>query len=106
MTLLARALLLTDSSPDGPGWINKDIAEALGMVERTIERVKKRFVEDGLSVALERKALDTSTRDVKLDGNFEARIIALACTPAPEGRSRWTVRLLAEHAVELEYIDP
>jgi transposase len=103
--LFARALLLSEPPPEGPGWKNNHICEALGLGESTLERLKKRFVEEGLSRALERKPLDSSQRDIKLDGVFEARLIALACSPAPEGRSRWTVRLLAEKAVELEYID-
>jgi transposase len=103
--LFARALLLCESPPDGLGWKSNAICEALGLGESTLERLKKRFVEEGLSRALERKPLDASQRDIKLDGVFEARLIALACSPAPEGRSRWTVRLLAEKAVELEYVD-
>jgi transposase len=83
----------------------KDVCEALGFGASTLERLKKRFVEEGLSSAIERKPLDTSQRNIKLDGAFEARLIALACGPAPEGRARWTVRLLAEKAVELDYID-
>jgi transposase len=105
MVLLARALLLCDTSqPDSP-WQTADIVKALGISSRTVERLKKRFVEDGLDQALERKVVDTSTREVKFDGAFEARLIALACSEAPRGRSRWTVRLLAEKAVELNIID-
>jgi transposase len=103
--LFARALLLSDKAPEGPGWSCKDVCEAVGFGASTLERLKKRFVEEGLSCALERKQLDTSRRDIKLDGAFEARLIALACSPAPEGRARQTVRLLAEKAVELEYVD-
>jgi transposase len=103
--LFARALLLSEREPEGPGWLSKDVCAALGFGESTLERLKKRFIEEGLSRALERKELDTSQRDIKLDGTFEARLIALACSPAPEGRARWTIRLLAEKAVELEYVD-
>lgn len=102
---LARALLLSESEPEGPGWTNNCISSALGMSERTIERVKKRFFEDGLDVALERKPPDNSSRSIKLDGAFEARLVALAQTDPPDGRCRWTVRLLAEKAVELELVD-
>ena len=103
--LLGRALLLAESPPEGPGWRTKDITEALGLSQRTIERTKKRFVEEGLGQALERKLPDRSQRDVKFDGVFEAKLIALACSEAPEGRSRWTVRLLSEKAVELGITD-
>jgi transposase len=103
--LFARALLLSEPLPEGPGWSASDVCEALGFGASTLERLKKRFIEDGLSSAIERKPLDTSQRNIKLDGAFEARLIALACGPAPEGRSRWTVRLLADKVVELDYID-
>ena len=97
----ARALLLCDAGDNGPAWKVADVAEALGITSRTIEHLKQRFVEGGLETALERKSRDKPPRDVKFDGAFEARLIALACTDAPEGRTRWTVRLLADKAVEL-----
>jgi transposase len=82
-----------------------DVAEALGITSRTIEHLKQRFVEEGLEAALERKPRDKPPRDVKFDGAFEARLIALACTDAPEGHTRWTVRLLADKAVELNFAE-
>ena len=99
----ARALLLCDAAPDGPGWTVADTAEAVGVTSRTIEHLKKRFVEEGLEAALERKPREKPPRDVVFDGAFEARLIALACSDAPEGYQRWTVRLLADKAVELEF---
>lgn len=99
--LYARALLLCDAGPGGPAWTVADTAEAMGVTPRTIEHLKKRFVEEGLKAALERKKLEKPPREVIFDGAFEARLIALACSEAPEGRRRWTVRLLAEKAVEL-----
>jgi len=99
----ARALLLCDAGPDGPAWTVADTAEALGVTSRTIEHLKKRFVEEGLEAALERKPRVKPPRDVIFDGAFEARLIALACSDAPEGYQRWTVRLLADKAVELEF---
>jgi transposase len=99
--LYARSLLLCDSGPDGQAWTVADTAEAMGVTTRTIEHLKKRFVEDGLDTALERKHREKPPREVLFDGAFEARLIALACSETPEGRSRWTVRLLAEKAVEL-----
>jgi len=99
--LYARALLLCDVGPQGSAWTVADTAEAMGVAPRTIEHLKKRFVEEGLCAALERRQSDKPPREVIFDGAFEARLIALACSEAPEGRRRWTVRLLAEKAVEL-----
>ena len=99
--LYARALLLCDAGPHGLAWTVADTAEAMGVTPRTIEHLKKRFVEEGLDAALERKNPQRAPREVTFDGAFEARLITLACSQAPEGRSRWTVRLLAEKAVEL-----
>ena len=99
----ARALLLCDTGPDGSGqaWKVADVAAALGVTARTLEHLKERFVEEGLEAALERKPRSTP-RKVTFDGEFQARLTALACSPAPAGRSRWTVRLLAEKIVELQ----
>lgn len=77
------------------------MAEALGVTSRTIEHLKKRFVGEGLDGALTRKEREKLPRDVTFDGSFEARLIALVCSEAPDGRGRWTVRLLADKAVEL-----
>jgi hypothetical protein len=100
--LYARALLLCDAGEEGPAWTVANTAEAMGVTPRTIEHLKKRFVEQGLESALERKQPDKPPREVIFDGAFEARLIALACSEAPSGRRRWTVRLLAEKAVELD----
>lgn len=99
----ARALLLCDAGADGPAWTVADTAEALGVTSRTLEHLKKRFVEEGLEAALERKSREKPLRDVIFDGAFEARLIALACSDAPLGYQRWTVRLLADKAVELAF---
>lgn len=99
----ARALLLCDAGSHGPAWSVADVAAALGITSRTIEHLKKRFVEDGLKGALKRKPREKPPREVIFDGAFEARLIALACSNAPEGRRRWTVRLLADKAVELDF---
>jgi transposase len=101
----ARALLLCDASSECPAWKVADVADALGVTSRSIEHLKKRFVEEGLEVALERKPRGKPPRDVIFDGAFEARLIALACSETPEGHNRWTVRLLAEKAVELRFAD-
>src|SRR5574340_438374 len=101
----ARALLLCDAGEDGPAWNVADVATALGVTSRAIEHLKKRFVEDGLEAALERKPREKPPRDVVFDGALEARLIALACSDAPEGHRRWTVRLLADKAVELKFAE-
>jgi hypothetical protein len=101
----ARALLLCDAGADSPAWNVADVATALGVTTRAIEHLKKRFVEDGLEAALERKPREKPPREIIFDGAFEARLIALACSDAPEGRRRWTVRLLADKAVELSFAE-
>jgi len=102
--LYARSLLLCDVGSQGPGWNVGNTAVAMGVTARTIEHLKKRFVEDGLAAALERKQSEKPPRGIIFDGAFEARLIKLACSEAPEGRRRWTVRLLAEKAVELNLV--
>lgn len=102
--LNARALLLLDAGEFGPKWLVATVAEALGMTPRTLEHLKKRFVEEGLSAAIERKQRVKPPREIQFGGEFEARLLALACSAAPEGRARWTVRLLAEKLVELEIV--
>ena len=96
----ARALLLCDAGEYGPAWKVSDVAQALGITSRTIEHLKQRFVEEGLEAALQRKQQATS-RCLKFDGAFEARLIALACSEPPTGYARWTLRLLANKVVEL-----
>ena len=97
--LYARMLLLCDTG-GGTEWAVGDIAEALGVTSRTVEHLKKRFVEKGLNAALERKVPE-KPRTVRFDGHFELRLKALACSDPPEGRKRWTVKLLAAKVVEL-----
>lgn len=97
----ARALLLCDCRPQGSGWKVAAVATALGVSERTIEHLKRRFAEDGLDAALQRQRARRTRRPVTFDSEFETRLLALARSPAPEGRARWTVRLLAAKAAEL-----
>jgi transposase len=98
----ARALLLCDQGPHSEGvWTVACVAAALGVSSRTIEHLKARFVEQGLAAALERKP-SSKPRDITFAGDFDARVMALACSPAPEGFARWTVRLLAEQIIELK----
>lgn len=99
----ARVLLQADASEGGPGWLDAAISDALRVSVRTIERVRQRFVEDGLLAALLPKpSLRVYAR--KLDGSQEARLIALACSDPPAGKKRWTLRLLAEQMVALEVV--
>jgi transposase len=99
--LLALVLLFCDMSPEGRGRkTNAVISRELNISERTIESVKRRFVEGGISLALQRKQKTVNPSCVKFDGAFEARLVALACSSPPEGRAGWTVRLLADELVE------
>ena len=100
----ARILLKADSSVGGPGLDDSAIAQEVEAGRATVERVRKEFVEEGLEAALERRKPQREYRRT-LDGDGEARLIALACGQAPEGRSRWTLRLLADRMVALEYVD-
>ena len=101
----ARILLKADQADGGPAWEDAAIAEALDCSARTVERVRQRLVERGLEQALGRKPQDRPSRERKFDGAAEARLIALACSEPPDGRSGWTLRLLADRLVELEVVD-
>jgi hypothetical protein len=104
----ARIVLMADAGPDGEAESDEAIAEAVGVHPRTVARVRRLFVSAGPEAALRRKP-PTGRQYRKLDGEKEARLIALACGPAPDGRVRWTLRLLADRPVELrvvESIDP
>ena len=101
----ARILLKADASPGGPAWTDERIAEAVEVSRATVERVRQRFVEQGLEAALVRKPQDRPSRQPKLDGRAEAHLIALACSKPPDGRNGWTMQLLADKLVELEVVD-
>ncbi len=83
---------------------NEELSRVLNISMRKIDRVKSRFVLEGLDEALTKKKPDR-IYDKKTDGDFEARLIALSCSEPPEGHSRWSLRLLADKMVELEYVD-
>lgn len=83
---------------------NEDIAKVLKTGMRTIDRVKKKFVEDGFEIALEGKPT-TRVYEKKTDGDLEAHLIALSCGKPPKGFARWSLRLLADKVVELEYVE-
>lgn len=100
----ARILLQADEAEGGPRRTDGQIASSLDTTTRTVERVRERFVEQGLDAAL----LPRPSKRVyarKLDGRQEAKLIALACTKPPAGKRRWTLRLLADEMVELEVVD-
>ena len=99
----AQMLLKADQGEQGPGWRDKQIAEAFGAHLTTVERLRKRFVHEGLQAALERHKRQNYTR--KLDGDAEAQLIAIACSEPPEGINEWTLRLLANRLVELSVVD-
>jgi transposase len=100
----ARILLKADAADGGPDWNDAAIAEGLEVGRATVERVRKEFVEEGLEAALERRKPRRVYRR-KLDGDGEAHLVALACQKPPEGRSRWTLQLLADRMVELKYVE-
>jgi transposase len=101
----ARILLKADAAEGGSRWDDQRIADAIEVSADTVARVRQRFVEHGLEAALVRKQQDRPSRERKLDGRAEARLIALACSGPPEGRKEWTMQLLADKLVELEVVD-
>ena len=101
----ARVLLLSDQGQAGPGWIDADIAEALGITTRCIQMLRKRAVEDGPLAAIERKPQVRPSVPPKFDGEKEAKLIALACSEPPAGHKRWSLRLLADKLVELNVFE-
>lgn len=102
----ARILLQADQADGGPAWTDRRIAEALEGSVATVERVRQRLVEQGLDAAPRRKEQDRPSRASTIDGRAEARLVALACSAPPDGRKRWTLRLLADRLVELEVVEP
>ena len=100
----ARVLLQANESKNGPAWTDIQISEAFGIHTNTIHDIRRRFVEDGLEAALVRKKQDRPSRKCIVDGEVEARLIALRCGQPPEGKGRWNLRLLADRLVELEIV--
>ena len=97
----ARILLKADEAADTPAWPDTKIADALEISRSTVARVRTRFAREGLEAALLHRQ-PKNTKPKKLDGEQEAHLIALACSEPPEGKKRWSVRLLAERFVSLE----
>ncbi len=100
----ARILLKADQSKGQPGWTDGAISEAFDVSVATIERVRQIYVCQGLNAAVRRRAR-SQERTRRLDGRQEAHLIALACSVPPIGHEHWTLRLLAERMVKLEYVD-
>jgi transposase len=102
--MLRRAQILLKADSDGPdGWSDTRIGKALGCSFMTVRRVRQQFVADGLDATLHRKP-PTGRQYRKLDGKQEAQLVAIACSPAPAGRARWTMNMLARRLVELEVV--
>jgi transposase len=101
----ALAMLKCDQGSHGPGWSDQRIAEAFDVTVRSLEHWRKQAVTQGPLSLLVRKRRQRPPVQAKLDGEKQARLTALACSEAPEGHARWTLRLLAEHLVELEVVD-
>jgi len=99
-----RARMLLKADIDGPGWSDGQIAAAFDIGASTIHQLREQLVEAGLDAALNRQP-PTRTKPRKLDGAQEARLVAIACSQAPEGRASWTLHLLADKLVELEIVD-
>jgi hypothetical protein len=102
---IKHANILLAADVDGPAGPDRQIAAALRCHPRSVENVRRRLVLDGFAAAVERQKQARLSRERKLDGKGEARLIALACRQPPEGRDRWTLKLLADALVELEGVD-
>jgi transposase len=100
----AHIRLKADANAEGPAWTDEHMAEALDVSVATIHRTRQTYVTQGLAVALERQR-PIGRQFRKLDGTQEARLVAVACSPPPEGYARWTLRLLADRLVTLEIVE-
>lgn len=89
---------------DDTGITNEEISRVLKIGERTIDRVKKKFIEEGFESVLERRP-SSQNYTKKIDGDIEAKLVQLCCSEPPEGFAKWSLRLLADRMVELKYID-
>lgn len=101
----AQVLLLADSGKHGPAWKDEAIAEACQVTVQTVENIRKRLVLEGLESALSRKKQVRPSRQMILDGEKEAKVVATCCGSAPSGRACWTLRLLAERVIELNIVE-
>ena len=101
---MAYILLNCDEGDYSDKATNEQISKLLKVGMRTIDRVKKRFLEEGFEAVLERRA-SSRVYDVKIDGDVEAKLVKLCCSEPPPGFAKWSLRLLADKMVELQYID-
>jgi transposase len=101
----AQILLAADESDAGPALSDDQISRTVDIARATVERIRQRFVEEGLELSLSPYRTPNRIYRTKLDGRQEAHLIAMACSTPPEGRSRWTLSLLADQMVELKYVD-
>ena len=102
---IKHANILLKIDANGPAWTDQQTAEAFGCHANTVRHIRRRFVEQGLEAAVERKKQERPSRARILDGENEARLIALSCSEPPEGCARWTLHLLADTLVEMEVVD-
>jgi hypothetical protein len=103
-TKVRRANILLKADADGPNWKDQQIAETFFCTRQCVENLRKRLVTDGFEIALHGKKRETPPRKKILDGEQEAKVIALRLSDPPKGRNGWTLRLLAEKVVELEIV--
>ena len=96
----AQVLLLSDHNRPGGRMMRIEISRVLGMHVNTVARIRRRFVQEGEAPAINRKVRQAPPTPVKLDGRGEAHLVAICCSPAPEGRTRWTLRLLSDELVK------
>ncbi len=101
----ANLLLAVDESDAGPKLKDQEVAQALGLTVRSIESLRKRFVQEGLDASLRRKKQARPSVQRMFDGEKEAKLIAIACGSKPPGRSRWTLELLADRVVQLKIVE-
>ena len=100
-----RAQILLKADADGPAWTDRKIADAFLCRTKTIENIRQRFVEQGFEETLERKTSQAAPANKLLDGEQEAKVIAMRLGPPPNGYSNWTLRLLARKVIELEIVE-
>lgn len=101
----ARVLLKADQGNDGPAWSDEKISEAIEITVQSVERIRKQLVEEGFEAALSRRKYTQKVSRKKVDGDVEAHLVALSCSEPPSGRTRWTLRLLADSIVGLGFVE-
>ena len=97
-------LLNCDDGVDGQKVFDEQIAQMLQITTKTVERLKQRFIEEGFEFCMDRKPYP-EVKEIKTDGDFEAHLVATSCSKAPDGYTRWSLRMLADKMVELAYVE-